>query len=406
MAIGDYICEEETVSILQELVQTNTTNPVGNEKPLAEKIAKWLESWGIAAKISDLGNNRANVEGRIRGMGHQSALLLTGHTDVVPPADVAWTYEPFSATIADGKLYGRGAADMKAGLAAALMTMKAVKASGASLAGDLIFAATADEESNSIGAKAFVESGGLAGVGALIIGEPTSNHITVAEKGCLWLEITVSGKAAHGSMPDKGINAILVMNDFISQWRQYAFTYTEHALLTPPTMNIATIQGGVKTNVVPDTCTLTIDIRTLPGMSHDAIIEKAKSLLGDIERKTEGIKTNLIVTNNRAPVETSVDDSFVKLMQEAIIDVKGQVKAPEGITAYTDASIFAQAQPKSLTGYTDASVYRPRTGIPLIVCGPGRMEMAHQRDEYVELPMVHEAVQIYTKVVEKYLIEA
>src|SRR5690606_21579479 len=152
----------------------------------------------------DLGANRANVMAVLKGTGEKPALVFNGHLDVVPVGDTPWTYDPFGAVNVGGRLYGRGTSVMKGGLVAMVMAVEALKKAGATLKGDLIISGVADEETGALGAKAWVQAGGLQGVGAIVIGEPTNLEVYIAEKGAFWLEITTYGKTAHGSMPDLG----------------------------------------------------------------------------------------------------------------------------------------------------------------------------------------------------------
>ena len=199
--IASALSNEEAKDILTKFVQTNTVNPPGNEKALALWIADEFKKAGIEAEVRDMGEGRANVVARIKGSGERKALLFDGHLDTVPPGN--WTEDPWGAVVKDGKLYGLGASDMKGGLAAMMHVVKAIKKSGAALKGDLVFAASIDEETDSLGAWDLLKSGGLDGVGAIVIGEPNYNEITICEKGALWLKVTTHGQTSHGAMPEK-----------------------------------------------------------------------------------------------------------------------------------------------------------------------------------------------------------
>lgn len=380
------ISKEETIALLQEMIRVNTVNPPGNEKDLAEKLKVKLEGFGIEAELVDLGDNRANVIGVIKGSGERDSLLLNGHLDTVPPGDVEWEHGPFSASIIDNKIYGRGSADMKGGLAAMIMALAAIKRAGVPLKGDLILAATAGEEIDSIGAFHYLNTTGLKGVGAIIVGEPTSCKIKIAEKGALWLEITTYGKTSHGAFPQKGINAIVNMNMLLNQLLDYKFKFEENKLLGEPTLNISTIQGGVKTNVVPDKCTVTIDIRTVPSMDHDSIIKDLEDMINKLKSEVEGFNAEIKVLNNRPAVETKLDHPFIKLGQKVAKDLFNKELVPEGVSFYTDAAVFL-----------------PTTKLPAIIYGPGDSDMAHQPNEHIHLNDLWEAVQFYIGMILEYL---
>lgn len=386
-SILELVDKEESVKILQKMISFNTVNEPGNELPLAQYIKEELEKIGVENTLDDIGNNRANIIGRIKGTGERDALLFNGHLDTVPPGDIEWDHGPFSGKVVDNKIYGRGTADMKGGLVAALMALKAVKKAGWKLKGDFIYTATAGEETDSIGAVKFVEEGGLEGVGAIIIGEPSSNGINIAEKGAFWVEITTYGKTAHGAFPEKGVNAVVNMNLLLSELINYKFKYEENETLGHPTMNISTINGGVKTNVVPDKCSITIDMRTVPGIDHKDIIEDFKAIINKLSSQIDGFKADIKILNDRPAVETKGDNPFVKLAEDVVKeefnrDVKGQ-----GVNFYTDASVFL-----------------PAKQIPCIFVGPGDSHMAHQPNEFITIDSLMESIQFYIAMIERYLV--
>lgn len=382
------ILKDSAVEVLRKMISFKTVNSPGDEKPLAEYIKGMLEDIGLEVELDDLGNNRANVVGRLFGTGERNKLLFNGHLDTVPPGENEWLHGPYSGDVVDGKIYGRGAADMKGGLAAMLIALKAVKASGMKLKGDFVYSATAGEETDSIGAVKFVRDGGLDGVGAIIIGEPSSNGVNIAEKGAFWVEITTFGKTAHGAFPDNGINAVIHMNAFLSELLKYKFKYTENEVVGHPTMNISTINGGVKTNVVPDKCTLTIDMRTVPGMDHDEIIRDFEKIIEKLSNEIRDFKGEVKVLNNRQAVETKANNPFVELAVDTVREEFNKEIEAKGVNFYTDASIFL-----------------PAKQIPCIFYGPGDANMAHQPNEFITIDSLMEAVHFYYKLIERYLVK-
>lgn len=372
------VTKDEVVELAQKMIQFNTVNPPGNEKILADFLDKEFKSYDFDSEIVDLGNNRANVIGVVKGSGQRKALLLNGHLDVVPPGDVEWDHGPFSAAVVDGRLYGRGSADMKGGLAGMIIAAKAIKASGFDLKGDLIIAGTAGEEDDSIGAFHFLENDGLKGVGGILIGEPTSCEINIAEKGAFWVEITTFGKTAHGAFPQEGVNAILHTNLILNEIQSYKYKYTKNNFLGEPTLNISTISGGVKTNVVPDRCSFTIDMRTVPSINHDDIVKDFEKIIDDLKKENPSLNATVEVINNRPAVETKPDHNFIKSGQrvaEKLFDKK--------------------LQPKGVSFYTDAAVFLPTTNLPAIIYGPGSSDMAHQPNENISIDSLWEATQFY-----------
>ncbi len=379
---------EDVVDLLCKILRFDTTNPPGNEKPLAEMLGALMTERGFETEVTDLGNNRANVTARLKGSGERKSLILNGHLDVVPPGQVAWMNDPFDPLQKDGNIYARGASDMKAGLAAMIIAAFAVKASGKQLKGDLIIACSADEESGSLGARDFRSKGGLEGVGAIIVGEPSSCNINIAEKGALWIEVTTLGKTAHGAFPEQGINAIVGMNAILSAVLDYKqkLVYTPNKLLGHPSMSISTIQGGVKTNVVPDRCVLTLDIRTVPGMSHSEIVKDIQAICEKVKAAQPGLDATVTPINDRPAVETPAEHPFIKLAQSVVKDQTGRDADVHGVNFYTDAAIFL-----------------PGTDIPAILYGPGDASMAHQPNECVPVAALEEAARFYVTMIERYL---
>ena len=380
------INEAETIEFLADLVRRNSCNPPGNEAPVVKAIAQRMQELGISASIVPLEENRANVVGTLEGRGDKPALLFNGHLDTVPPGELPWEHDPYGAEVLDGHLYGRGAADMKSGVAAMVMAAGAIAKSGIELGGDLIVAGTADEEVDSLGARSFLESGGLEGVGSIVIGEPSDLRIFSAHKGALWLEVTTRGRTAHGSMPDLGVNAIMHMHAFLNRLVNYRFSYQESPLLSPPTLCVGTIVGGVKTNVVPDRCVVTIDIRTVPGQEHSKIIDDMLAIAADLKDEMPSLRLEIEVINDRAPVETSTEAAIVQAAVLVMREVFGQVSEVGGVNYYTDASVLASS-----------------TGIPTIIFGPGEARLCHQADEFVELEKLIAATKFYAALALKML---
>lgn len=373
---------EQVVELTRAMVGFDTVNPPGQEAALAGYLADCLQDLGLAAEVQAIEGERANVIGRVAGSGDADPLILCGHLDTVPIGDVPWQSDPFAAEIRDGKIWGRGTSDMKSGLAAAIVAAGAVAASGARLRGDLIIAGTAGEEVDRIGALRLIEAG-LLPRGPLLIAEPSGNDVYVAEKGALWLEIAARGRAAHGSMPELGANAIEHLARVVLALRAEQIPHTVHPLLGGPTLNVGTIRGGSKTNMVADNCTVTVDIRTVPGQDHSEIVERVRRVIDRVGSGGSECPTEIRVINDAPPIETPQSDAFVGSVVEAVRSATGRAVTPEGVMYYTDAAALV-----------------PALGVPMAICGPGRREMAHQVDEYVEIDRLVEAVEIYRRLIE------
>ena len=339
-ALLESIAEAEVVRYCQELVRIKSVNPPGDELPAAEYVASTLEKAGLEVELVRHSPTRASVLARLRSSREIPALLLNGHLDTVPVGNEKWTHEPFRGELAEGKVWGRGAADMKGGLAALMVAAKILAEARVALRGDLLLTATASEETDSLGATTLAARSDLGPVQAVVIPEPSYNDIFVAEKGAFWLEITTRGKTAHGSMPDLGRNAVMMMVALISELERLTIPYQEHPMLGGFSRSINTIEGGVKTNVVPDSCIITIDMRTVPGQDHRAILRQVEELIAGLSRRIPGFQASLKVINDRLPVETSPDEPVVQKFVGVVGEVTGERPVPKGVRYYTDAVAF------------------------------------------------------------------
>jgi succinyl-diaminopimelate desuccinylase len=380
------IKEAEVVKFCQELVRIKSVNPPGDELQAAEYVASVLKKLGLEVELIKHSPTRASVLARLKSSRKKPGLLYNGHLDTVPVGAEEWIHEPFRADVAEGKIWGRGTADMKGGLAVIMVAAKALAEARVPLQGDLIIAATAGEEADSLGATALAARPDLGPVQAVVIPEPSYNDIFVAEKGAFWIEITTQGKTAHGSMPEMGRNAVMMMVTLINELGKMSFPYKEHPLLGGFSQSINTIAGGVKTNVVPDYCAVTVDMRTVPGQDHRAILRQVEDLIADLSRRLPDFKALVKVTNDRAPVETSPEEPAVQSFADVVAEVAGERPVPKGVRYYTDAVAFV-----------------PVLRAPMIICGPGDAKLAHQPNEHVEISKLVQAARIYTLAAAKLL---
>src|SRR5579859_4724639 len=261
----------EVTELLQALIQCNSINPPGRELEVARLLAAWLRERNVSVTLQPFGDERANLVARFPGAGQCGALALCGHMDTVPTGTASWSFPPLGGAVAGERPYGRGAADMKGSLAAMAEALVQISRRADPLPGDVVLFATAGEEVDSCGARALVEQSAFRGTGALVVGEPTGLDVAVAHKGAMWVRVTVAGSTAHGSTPHLGSNAIVAAGDFVRALLEYRFEFRPHALFGGPTVSPNVIHGGIGANVVPDSCTVTVDMRTVPGMSHSAV---------------------------------------------------------------------------------------------------------------------------------------
>jgi succinyl-diaminopimelate desuccinylase len=365
--------QEEALHLLQSLIRVNTTNPPGNERVLAEWISGWLEEKRVASKVVDLGNGRANLIARIGKKPGKPAILFTGHLDTVPPGSQSWRYDPFAAEQDGDRIYGRGASDMKGGLAAMLYALAVLTRQGITPEQDIVLLATAGEEVDCCGAQAFIETGGMKEIAAVVVGEPTNSDVIIAHKGAAWIEITTYGSTAHGSMPHLGVNAILRMNALLSRLADRQFAVQPNRWLGMPTISINRIQGGVATNVVPDACTCQVDMRLIPGQTLQDATDMIHAVIRELEHSEPGFKAKTTVLNYREPVA-----------------------CPEGHPVIDCALACANASTvRGVNFYTDASTLLQGRELPVIFYGPGDDAQAHQPNEFITVTQYLKAIQFY-----------
>lgn len=370
------------LELAQTLIRLDTADPPGNEQPAAEAVARILGRHGIDARFGEIGPNRTNLVARIVGNGDRPALVFSAHLDTIGVDRAEWSVDPFGGTVSDGRLYGRGSTDMKAALAAMTYAAIALKESGAALRGDLILAFTAAENSSCLGATHMIEQGDLDGAGALLISEPSSLKLFIAEKGALWLRVTASGEYGHNAFSeqrtgDKG-NAIIRLATYLARIPTLVLDAPVHPLLGPPTVNVGIVRGGLSTVLIPPTASADIDIRMVPGMGIDAVV-CAFEELGDAHISVE-------ILDYKPPVTTAADDPFVRLCHDVCQDATGTVPEVEGVPYYSDGAIFA-----------------PHLGIPMVIIGPGEVGKSGSVDEYCEIDKLNTSLAIFTEVARKYL---
>lgn len=369
---------DHVVNLTRDLIRFKTVNPPGNEQPVAEFLQGMLVDLGFEVELQPVGPNRANLIARLpgRSSGH---LVFTGHVDVVAPGELPWNHGPFDAEVEDGRVYGRGSVDMKGGVAAMVSAAVALARAGFKPEADLILAVTCGEETGLIGARTMAEQRSLEGSRWLVVTEPSDLNVFIAHKGILWVDVRAYGRTAHGSMPSLGVNAVSYMARLIARLEEYPFSYEESPLLGNPTLSVNVIQGGNKTNVVPDFSTVSIDMRTVPSQRHETIVEDLRRVADEVARDFgPELRVEVETINNAEGVETPSGDHLIEEMVQAITDVRGQRPTVGGVV-YT----------------TDASVLKPAFDLPTVICGPGTPGMAHQPDEWVAIDQLDQAAQIY-----------
>ncbi len=369
----------DPVQVASHLVRMNTINPPGDEEQAARYLGGLLEEFGLQTAYHQLDDNRAGLVATLKGEGDGLPLVYTGHMDTVPLGNAPWSFDPHAGTIEEGRLLGRGAADMKSGVAAMAVAAAAL-ATGPAGSADLIFAFTASEETGSQGALQMAGSGTLPSqVGGLLVAEPSDNRPFLGHKGALWLDCAASGKSAHGSMPDLGDNAIYKAARAVGTLENLFAGAPAHPQLGKPTVNVGTFTGGGKINMVPDQAGFQVDLRSVPGVDHDELFAQVQQLLGaEIE-----VSRIIDLPGFLNPADDAWTKSVLALLE------RSQGKPPE---------------PGYVNYFTDASVLKPALGDPpTIVLGPGAAGQAHQTDEFCPVDMIKEAAELYTAIGREWL---
>jgi len=366
--------------LLKKLIQAQTTSEMG-ELAAAEIISAEFARWGIKSDIDSWESNRANIIARVKSSGQRAALLFACHHDVVGPGDAPWQYPPFGAVESDGKIYGRGSTDMKGGIAAAVTAICRIANSGTKLQGDIIFVAAAGEETDSAGAERFVGNcGWLPELAGVIIPEPTDFSIITAHRGMLWLEVTTKGKSAHGSTPQLGVNAITSMQHFLNELEKYDISAKSHELLGRCSMSVNTISGGKTLNVVPDKCSVGIDIRTIPGANHQDIVADIKGIFEKLKLEDSQFEAEVSIVRQVQSMETERNCDFVR-----------------------DFCSFLGMDKTQAVGFTTDGPHFASLGAPVVIFGPGKPSLCHKPDEYIEISDVEKAVKDYQSIILKFL---
>ncbi len=376
--MGDTMNALDAVAVTRDLLRFDTVNPPGRERDCARHAGAMLEGWGYQVSYHDYADGRTNVVARAGGSAAKAPLCLTGHLDVVPLGSRAWTKDPFAGESDGDRLYGRGASDMKAGVAAMLLAARAFAGKLSGTPG-VVLVLTAGEENGCVGSRHLAGLPQVMGrAGAIVVGEPTANYPFVGHKGSLKFHARFRGVAAHGSMPELGENAISKAARAVAQLEALDFGAASHPVMGGPTLNVGTFAGGSGVNLVPDAAEIGVDIRTVPGMDHAALRARLAALLG--------AGAELDVFSDLDPVWTEPDDAWVRKVFEIVRAHAGIAPEPRTATYMTDA----------------ANLRKVYAGAPTVVLGPGEPQMAHQTDEYCSMERVREAVALYEAVIREW----
>lgn len=387
----DFYTEAELVELTQALVRIPSHKDTpGQEKAIAEFINAYLQEHGIDSVLHPVVGERANVVARVSGNGTGRSLMFNGHTDTVLPYNMI--IDPFAAEVKDGKLYGRGAVDMKGALACFMMTLIVLKRAEYVPGGDVIFTGVIGEEGKSEGTEYIVKSNIRAD--AAIVGEPSDYEYAVGHRGLEWFDIIISGKASHSGRPDRGINAIEHAMTFIHRVKQDLYPilkekYDEYA--GESVMNFGTITGGTEQSTVADQCIIRLDRRYIPGETKDSVMAEYQEIIDKLRAEDPTFNARIQVTPESAlelfhpPMITSMNEPIVSALRESIKDV---IHREPGITRGI--------------GWSDAALLKVYAENPTVVYGPGDLSLAHTEAEYITLEELMNGVDIYCRLVQRF----
>ncbi|MEZ0347276.1 MAG: M20 family metallopeptidase [Thermus sp.] len=369
---AEAVAEQEVVDLLKALVRLPSHYPGPGEAGVVAFLEDYLKERGLRPFRQEVAPGRPNLVADL-GEG-EGGLLLEGHTDVVTPGDEAlWTYPPYAGVVEGGRLYGRGACDMKGGLAALVGALLAVKRALGKPKRPLRLAALADEEGMMLGVKAFLRAGLAQGFRGALVAEPEEMEVCLWQKGALRLRLCFLGRMAHGAMPYAGDNPIPKAARFVLELSGLERRLQEacpHPYLGPPYLtptHLLASAGEGQLNVIPAQAELALDVRTVPGVDHGKLVQELEALAG----------VGVEVLEDRPPVETPREDPLVQAAEEAL----GLLGLPVRLGG--------------VPGATDGTFLRAWAGLPVVVMGPGKKTLPHQVDEWVDLKEVVLAARVY-----------
>ncbi len=389
--IDEFYSLNELIELTQELIRIPSHKDApGREEKVAKHIYSFCIENGLEAELLPVEGERCNVIAYVRGDSTGKTLMLNGHTDTVPPYNMI--IDSFAAEIRENSIWGRGAVDMKGPIASMLITMLGIKRSGKKLKGDVIFTGVIGEEERSEGTEYLIKSG-IRAHGA-IVGEPSNYEYAIGHRGLEWIEIVIRGKAAHGGVPHLGVNAIEKASKLIERIKRELYPklkdrYNEY--MGPSVMNFGVIEGGSQPSTVADRCSIKIDRRYVPGETVESVLKEYEDIIESFKVEDPDFDAEIIrMPNNMLTLDhlylmTDPDEAIVTTVRESIKEV-----------------INKEPLITRRRGWTDAALLSNYGNIPTVVFGPGDISYSHTKDERVKISELADAVEIYSRVIEKF----
>ncbi|MDO1605762.1 ArgE/DapE family deacylase [Lactobacillus sp. YT155] len=382
--MGSTFDEAKKVQILSDLVKINSVN--GNEEEVATYVSKVFKEHGITTKIIPIEKGRVDLIAEI-GSG-KPVLGVSGHMDVVDPGDLSqWDTDPFELTEKNGNLYGRGATDMKAGLAAFMISMIDIKEQNLLPKGTIRLMATVGEEVGEKGSQTFYEKGEMDNVDALVIGEPSGYSLVYAHKGSMDIKLTSKGKASHSSMPELGYNAIDPLLSALNIANEkFRGAGKKNELLGDLTFNTTIFNGGNQVNSIPESAESEINVRTIPEFDNDEVVSTMQKIVD--QKNNDGAKIDMDIYMSLESVQHDDNSKLINLAKK-IGEKYSKDEIPKmAVAGVTDASNLLKDKPYEF---------------PFIVFGPGEPTMPHQVNEYVNKQVYFNFIDIYEELFVEYM---
>jgi len=405
------IKKEELIKLTQDLIRIPSVRRQGQgEQEVALYLARLLEGIGLDVVVEYVEPGSPNVIAVLQGESEGPCLMFECHTDVVTEGDPSeWKYGPFEGKWVGNRIYGRGACDTKGNLAAAVIAVQAINQSGISFKGKILLGILVDEEGMMSGVKHFIRQGWANGVHAAMICEPVDNQLCITQKGALRAELITSGKMSHGAMPLAGLNPIPSMISILEKMKQLEEEEIErlgkngflgYPSITPTVLQ-APVKGEPQLNVVPYQCRALLDIRTVPGQSHEALKKQLEDIVQEEERSVNAslhsgsfkeiretlekglsrgmsFQSKLDVFEDRPWTKTSQEERIVQSVWQAIRSITGKEPTYGGVL-----------------GATDGTFLSAWAGIPIVTLGAGKWMIPHQKDEWVSIEDLELTAKIY-----------